>query len=157
METVDLRQYHAIAEQAIANLGLSPAECSGEELGIWHLKKGSARVTLEVFMNPENDTPYCRVICPVMPIPEARRNELYSELLDINMAYIGVTFAKTDDRIFVKADREAEGLDVNELFVMLNRIGNLADYYDDILQEKYGVASPEQTEVMTEPDRKTDQ
>jgi hypothetical protein len=31
-------------------------------------------------------------------------------------------------------------MDVNEMYLMLTRVGNLADEYDDKLKEKYGVA-----------------
>ena len=143
---LNLRQYHAVVEQAIANLGLSPAECLDEtEAGVWRLRKGSAQITVRVYVHDESQVTYCRVICPLMPSPTQRREELFDELLELNMNYIGITFGKTAEWIYLKADREAEGLDVNEMYYMLNRVGVLADHYDDILEQKYGVGRPRET------------
>lgn len=135
----NMRQYHAIVEQAITQLGLIPTDFEGPEPGIWYLRKGSALVTVEVYLNENNSQPYCRVYCPFMNVPLQNTYEFYKELLELNMQYIGVTFGIIDAQAYLKVDREAEGMDVNEMYLMLTRVGNLADEYDDKLKEKYGV------------------
>ncbi len=133
----NLRRFHAIVEQALANLGVNPTDCQGEQSGTWIVRKGSARLTVEIYQHDQTEIVYCRVYCPIMQIPAERINELYAELLELNMDYVGVTFGTSGGWVYLKSDREAEGMDVSELYYMITRVGNLSDHYDDILLEKY--------------------
>lgn len=147
----NLRRYHAIAEQALANLGVNPSECIGDQPGSWTVRKGSARLTVEVYQHDQTRVVYCRVYCPIMQIPEQRLHELYRELLDLNMDYVGVTFGTSNGWVYLKSDREADGMDVSELYYMITRVGNLSDHYDDILQDKYATANASSTAPPPRP------
>jgi hypothetical protein len=133
----NLRRFHAIVEQALANLGVNPSDCQSEQSGTWIVRKGSARLTVEIYQHEQTQIVYCRVYCPIMQVPADRAPELYAELLDLNMDYVGVTFGTSSGWVYLKSDREAEGMDVSELYYMITRVGNLSDHYDDILLEKY--------------------
>jgi len=136
---LNIRHYHSIVEQAIANLGVTPEECKGEILGVWNLKRGSATINVEIYVNEANNMPYCRVYCQFMEVPQIRLEEFYRELLELNMQHVGITFCLFENWVYLKSDREAEGLDVNEIYLMLVRIGAIADGFDDTLKNKYDV------------------
>jgi len=138
----NLRRYHAVVEQALANLGVNPPDCVGDVPGSWLVRKGSASLTVEVYEHEQTQVVYCRVYCPIMQIPEKGTSELFCELLELNMDYVGITFGINSGWVYLKSDREADGMDVNELYYMVTRIGNLSDHYDDILQEKYQTGDP---------------
>lgn len=133
----DQKKYFQIAEEAISSLGVNPMECRDREPGKWFLMRGSAEIVVQIYVNDENNITYCRVYSPFMKVPGANLTAFYEELLDINMDYAGIAFGRRNDWIFLKSEREAEGLDVNELIIMIKRIGIVTDHYDDIFKEKY--------------------
>ena len=136
---IDLQPYYRMAEEAILALGVDPKDCQDKEAGRWFLIRGSAEIVVQIYYNNENSIAYCRVYSPFMLIPAERKEAFFGDLLDINMDYAGIAFGRRNDWIFLKAEREVNGLDVNELVVMIKRIGIVTDHYDDIFKEKYKV------------------
>ena len=133
----NLANYYAIVEGTITDLGINPADCRGQKPGQWDLKKGSANVWVDIMYIEKEQRAYFQVMAPVTQIPSTNLEEFYKELLEINYGFYGVSFVKFETWIYIKIIREADGLDKSECTNMINRVGNYADYYDDILQEKY--------------------
>jgi len=136
----DLSNYYQMAEEAIRILGVDPTDCQDQEPGRWFLIRGSAEIVVQIYFNSENNLAYCRVYSPFMRIPDQNQLTFFGELLDINMDYAGIAFGRRNDWIFLKAEREVNGLDVDELVVMIKRIGIVTDHYDDIFKAKYETA-----------------
>ena len=134
----DLTPYYEIMEQCIAKLGIDPKVCrSDSKKGKWVLRKGSVQVTINIMYIEREDRSYCHIISPIMRIPETKQKELFQELLEINDKLFGVSFSIFQKHIWLRVIRECKGLDMDEAFNMLTRVGNYADQYDDILKDKY--------------------
>lgn len=136
-----LKRYYNIVEECIVRLGVDPNTCrEPDKEGQWTLRKGSAQVWVDVFHSERENRAYYQVMSPIMTLPEKSQCEFYREVLEINDQLFGVAFTIYKDRLWLKVIREADGLDVDEAFNMLTRIGNYGDKYDDILIQKYSDA-----------------
>lgn len=133
----DLNYYYSMVENVIRDLGVDPALCVGEKPGQWSLTKGSASVWIDVWGTDNGFLGYLQIMAPVVQIPNSNRETFFREILDINHKLYGVGMTAYGDWIYIKTVRELDGLDQSEAAAMFNRVGNYADEYDDMLQEKY--------------------
>lgn len=136
---MDLTPYYNIVENCITRVGADPTACKESKPGSWSLKKGSAKVWIDVWYIEKEGRPYIQVMSPVMKFPGdgLKRSALFEELLTINDKLFGCAFTIFNNFVWLKSIRECDGLDENEAFAMLTRIGNYADQYDDFLVQKY--------------------
>jgi Putative bacterial sensory transduction regulator len=134
----DLKPYYDMVENCIQELGVEPikARMPNKE-GEWELTKGSITVWVSITYLEQNKTSYIQVLSPVVNVPANNILKFYEDLLETNHTLYGVAFTKYDKWIYVKAIRETEGLDQNEVFNMITRVGNYADMYDDVFWAKY--------------------
>jgi hypothetical protein len=137
-----LEAYFRIIEKAILKIGIDPEKCRNEKLGRWSIQKGSINIMIDVWMLEKEQRAYFQVVAPIMEIPKGSNSALTEELLEINHALFGAAFSIFQEVIYLKITREIEGLDVSEAYQTILRVGNYADYYDDILKEKYPHHSP---------------
>lgn len=135
----NLEDYYHIVEDAISELGVDPEGCRGKGDGQWNLRKGSAKIWLDLWHIERMRRAYFQVMSPVVPVPTSRREEFLMELLEINDRLFGVAFAVFDDWAWLKSIREVDDLDVSEAVAMLRRVGEYADQYDDLLMDKYSI------------------
>ena len=135
----NLQKYYDLVENCISALGieLQTARIPDRE-GEWELTKGSATIWVLVQYLEQNKAAYVQVLAPIVSIPEHNLEKFYEELLEVNHTFYGVAFTKFKQWIYVKSIREAEGIDQNELFNMITRVGNYADMYDDVFSTKFG-------------------
>ena len=133
----DLSPLYNIIESCIADLGVDPATARGNSPGQWSLIKGSAKVWIDLWYIEREGRPYYQVMSPVLAIPATNQAAFFQELLEINDKLFGVAFTIYNGWAWLKVIRECDGMDKNEAFAMLTRIGNYADQYDDVLIAKY--------------------
>ncbi|MGB0930384.1 MAG: YbjN domain-containing protein [Chitinophagales bacterium] len=133
----DGTQYFAIVEDCIKKLGIDPATTKGQKDGQWNLTKGSVKVYIDIMYIEREKRHYFQVLTPVMQLPSSNTDNLTLELLQINHQLYGAAFTVYNRHVCVKAIRECDGLDVNEAFAAITRVGNYGDHYDDILKKKY--------------------
>ncbi|MCB9230442.1 MAG: YbjN domain-containing protein [Bacteroidia bacterium] len=134
----DLQSQYDIVEACIAKLGVDVASTRGQKPGQWSLVKGSAKVWIDLWYIEREKRAYYQVMSPVMKLPEpANRLPFFQELLELNDKLFGVSFSIYNDWTWLKVIREVDGMDENEAFAMLTRVGNYADQYDDYLIGKY--------------------
>jgi hypothetical protein len=141
----NLNKYYQLIERCIANLGVDPLQCRGKKPGSWTLNKGSIQVWVDIWYIERERRAYFQVMSPVMKLPDAGREELFTELLQINDRLFGVGFTLYKDTIWLKHIRETENLQESEIAHTLNRVGNYADQYDDLLKQKYQAEHPDQS------------
>lgn len=132
-----MQNFFQVVEDSIRMLGIDPIACRGQKEGQWSLTKGSANVWIDCWYIEREKRSYYQVMSPVMKIPAARQAELFQELLEINDKLFAVAFTIYDGWVWLKVIREADGMDANEAFALMTRIGNYADDYDDMLKNKY--------------------
>lgn len=133
-----MQQYFQVVEASISKLGVDPAACRGQKEGQWSLVKGSANVWIDCWYIEREKRAYYQVMSPIMQIPASGAAELFKELLEINDKLFAVAFTIYDGWVWLKVIREADGMDADEAFALMTRVGNYADEYDDMLKAKYG-------------------
>ena len=143
----DLQKYFNIVEGCITKLGVEPSSCRGEKPGQWSLKKGSVNVWIDVFHLEKEKRAYFQVMSQVMNVPPTNKEALFEELLSINDRLFGVAFTIYKNIVWLKVIREVQGLDEDEAFAMITRIGNYADQYDDELIAKYPSSAPPDSNI----------
>ncbi|MFN8255355.1 MAG: YbjN domain-containing protein [Bacteroidales bacterium] len=135
---MELETYFGMVENCIKNLGVDPAVCRLEKAGQWDLKKGSASVWIDVFKSETNNfAGYFQCMAPVVQVPTSMTKEFYEEILEKNHSLYAVSLVKYKDWIYIKTIRELEGIDQNEMFALITRVGNYADDLDDYYNNKY--------------------
>lgn len=148
---VELQPLYEIVEQAIASIGVDPKPCRRGGAGQWNMRKGSARIWLDLWFIEEEGRAYFQVMSPVVPVPKQRQEAFYKELLTVTDRLFGVAFTLYDGWAWIKSIREVEDLSVSEAKAMLIRVGNYADHYDNVLIDKYNITIP--TREATDDDR----
>ncbi|MGB1204160.1 MAG: YbjN domain-containing protein [Chitinophagales bacterium] len=137
-----LQAYFRIIEKAILKVGIDPEKCRAEKAGRWSLQKGSINIMIDVWLLEKEQKVYFQVVAPIMQVPKGSNSALTEELLGINHGLFGAAFSIFQKVIYLKVTREIEGLDVSEAYQTILRVGNYADYYDDVLKAKYPYHKP---------------
>jgi hypothetical protein len=137
----DLKPYYEIIGQVISNLGLNPDECYNEEGKYWSLCKGSADVFISLFVLGEGEDAewYVEFSSPVMKLPSDNLLPFYRRLLEENAKWVATRFSLRDDTVWLDTTRELSGIDYDECYRSLTRIGEVADQLDDELRTEFGV------------------
>ena len=131
-----IEHYYQIVEEVISSLGVDPSKCRSNP-GQWDLKRGSASIWVDVWKLDNDDYGYIQLMAPVCDIPETNTQAFYQELLEINHQLYGCAMTKFENRIYIKAIRELEGIEGSEVRAMFDRVGYYADQYDDELKNKF--------------------
>ncbi len=132
-----LEHYYELIENVIKRLGVDPLLCKGQKPGQYDLKKGSAKIWIDIWKVEGEKYGYIQILAPVYHIPEKNVEGFYKELLEINHKLFGTAMTLHNGKVYAKSIRELDGLSEDEIFAMFNRVGNYADEYDDYLQNKY--------------------
>lgn len=138
MSQENLQDYYTIIENCIETLGFDAETCRSDQPGQWNLTRGSANVWIDCWHIELQGRAYYQVMSPLMEVPHENQRPLFEELLGLNDKLFGVSFTLYNGLIWLKAIREARGMDVEEALNILARISTYADMYDDYLSNKYG-------------------
>ena len=138
---MDLQSFYDVVENGIAELGVNPADCRGDNPGQWNLKKGDTVVWVDLWWIESENRPYYQVMSPIFPVPadEQTKNTLFAQLLELNDTLFGVAFTVFQNNIYIKVIREADGMDKTESLSLLLRVGNYADLHRKELSEKFRI------------------
>lgn len=134
--------YYNLFEEVLVEYKIDPATARGQQPGQWNLKLGSASVWVDIFQSKDTqgnltNYGYIQVMAPVCEVPVNNQHLFTKELLEINHSLYGVGFTIFQDKAYIKAIRELQGLDKSEIKTTLDRVGIYADDYDDKLKAKY--------------------
>jgi hypothetical protein len=137
----DLTPYYEIIGKVISDLGLNPDECYNQEGKYWSLCKGSADVFVSLFILGEGEDAewYVEFSSPVMKLPSDNLLPFYRRLLEENAKWVATRFSLRDDTVWLDTTRELAGIDYDECYRSLTRIGEVADQLDDELRKEFGV------------------
>ncbi|MCH2042788.1 MAG: YbjN domain-containing protein [Saprospiraceae bacterium] len=141
---MDLSNYYTIVEEAIAKIGLNPVAQRAVDLntqevkqGQWNLQKQDQAIWIDVWYPEREKRGYFQVIAPLLEVPSNISPLFYRDVLEANNELFGVAFAITRNQLIIKVIREAEGMDANEAYNMIMRIGSYATTYRPKFVEKY--------------------
>lgn len=133
-----------LIEAVIRGLGLDPDALQakvpeGAGRG-WSLMRGSA--PLAILLRPPRegeDSPQLRIVAPIVNIDREKCDGLFEELLALNAGGLGaVAFGMQHDRVLVVAERRTVDLEPREVQYLVERVGAVADHYDDRLIARFG-------------------
>lgn len=137
-----LEEIIAKIEGVIAKLGVNPkqAEIAHENaIKAYALRRGSAHVLIWLRGDAE-EKGHLHVFAPCAKLVDSPPSEVYRFLLEANLhATQGAAFALYQNQIVVVAQRSTEDLDPSEIEAMVRTVGRLADKYDDLLAERFGL------------------
>ena len=125
---IDLAQYQYIVEKAIARLGVNPKKCLKKKAN-WQLKKGSIKLNIGFFEQQGQN--YFKTEALIASIPNDATIDFYKKLLEHNREFHGLAFYIDEGNVYLKSVREVAGMDTNEAFAMITKVGNYADKFDD--------------------------
>lgn len=140
----EIERATGLVEAMIRKQGLDPetvrtAPPAGQGRA-WSLMRGSAPVA--IFLRPAHegeDAPKLRVVSPIVKIDENTRHELFKTLLELNATGLGgVAFGLHQDRVVLVAERRTTDLEPAEVEYLLQRVGVVADHYDDQIIARFG-------------------
>jgi hypothetical protein len=131
----------AMVEDVLVELGHYLNECRADyehALHSWCVVKGSASIRISLV--PGGEYAKLRVVSPVITT-DARVDvlKLYRTLLSLNCEELsGCAFGTRQNEVLLIAERSTLDLDRSEVFDLLRRIQEYADYYDDRLVDEFG-------------------
>ena len=123
----DFAPYQYIVEKAIARLGVDPKKCLIKRAN-WQLKKGSVRLNISFF--EQGGLNFFKTEALITTVPPDADAVFYLRLLRYNEEFNGLAFYVKDDKVLLKSVREVSGMDANEAFAMITKVGNYADKFE---------------------------
>lgn len=145
-QDAEIERAVGLIEDAIAGLGVEPAKVRVEappgNHRAWSLRRGSAGVAVFIREPRDGDAaPWLRLAAPIVVVDPEKAGELYLKLLELNARGLGaVEFGVLDGRVLVVAERRTVDLEPAEVAWLIERVGVVADHYDDVLVERFGGA-----------------
>lgn len=132
-----------LVEETIQGLGIDPATVRMPAPGdghAWSLMRGSAAIAIFLRSPRANeDTPYLRVISPIVRIDKHHELNLYRHLLELNASGLAsVAFGIHEDKVVAVSERPTRDLDPSEVKFIVQIVGAVADHYDDELTRTFG-------------------
>jgi hypothetical protein len=128
----EITTYQYLIDKAIRRLGLNPEKCYQDNYS-WHLQSGSVILNLTIFSFDNRD--YFKVEAEIIAVPTKNLTEFYETLLHYNHDFNGFAFLIHDQKVYLKSVRELQGMDENEAFVIITKVGNYADKFDNELKK----------------------
>lgn len=131
--------------QLCAEIGCTPESIYNKETNSWFFTRGSASV--EVFMSSYETAvktirTFVRCFSPVfaLPVDGKLRMDLYHEILQQNVKFMGVKLSVIPEKGFMYAiaERDIDGMDYTEFKTLVSDLGFWADQLDDVLKERFG-------------------
>ena len=126
-----MTDYQHIVSAAIEKLGLSAEKCQNA-LNLWKINRGSITLLIELF--EADNRVYFKVEALIAQLVNEQSTDFYKQLLLHNHSFNGFSFNLHEEAIYIKAVRDAFGMDINEAFVLITKVGNHADKFDDEIQ-----------------------
>jgi len=145
-QNAEVERAVGLIEGAIQGLGVDPAtvrvDAPPGNLRAWSLRRGSAGVAVFIREPRGGDaSAWLRVAAPIVKVDPANELALYKKLLELNAQGLGaVEFGALDGRVLVVAERRTVDLEADEVAWLIERVGVVADHYDDTLVARFGGA-----------------
>jgi hypothetical protein len=136
----DLDRARQLVEATLTKLGLDPRAARVREDAAqlkWTAQRGSASVLLAVLLR--DGVPHLRVIAPVLYPDPAKREALFTRLLELNAGGLAhCAFGLVGERVVAVHERPFSGLDEGEVEHIIRQVSAVADTYDDRLVKEFG-------------------
>lgn len=127
----NLTDYQHIIASAIKKLGLDAEKCR-TSAATWEIQRGSVLLLLELY--EADNRIYFKVEALIASLPNEQSTDFYKQLLLHNHNFNGFAFSLQADKVYIKTVRDTLGMDLMEAFVLITKVGNHADEFDDEIQ-----------------------
>lgn len=136
----DRHYYIKMVEDYCRSNNLDPAKYildDEENHKRWVLYRGSTVNYVYLTFRDNNST--LRIFSPLVFIPQVNILPLYRECLELNhSSLVSCSLCVVDDVIGLVIERFLDGLDPEELSIMIDYLTEIADKLDNALADKYG-------------------
>lgn len=136
----NLKKHFETVDAGIEMLKVDPKDAKGQKEGQWDFDRGSAKVAVGVTSTDRFPNGYFYVSSIVMEtenVPADKKADLYLKLLEMNATLVNMRLAFNKDVVFLISNRDANGLDPEEVAITINELSYYADLLDDKLQEEF--------------------
>lgn len=133
---MELSPYYTVVEAALQKNGVDPVAVRGAKPGQWSIWREHINVMVDVWFIEREGRPYFQVMAPMLSLKNAHTPSLYREVLEANDRLYGVSFTIYQDILWLKTIRECEGLDIEEAFAAILRVGAYGLEYEPYFKQK---------------------
>jgi hypothetical protein len=136
----NLLNHNATIEKGIESLGIPAADTRGKEAGQWDFNRGSASVAVGIVSNDRFPNGYFYVNSILMSINDvsaAKKEEFFRTLAEINTTLVNMKLCLSNDLVMLMSNRDATGLDADEVASSINDLSYYADMLDDRLKDGF--------------------
>ena len=136
----NLLNHNATIEKGIESLGIPAADTRGKEAGQWDFNRGSASVAVGIVSNDRFPNGYFYVNSILMSINDvsaAKKEEFFRNLAEINTTLVNMKLCLSNDLVMLMSNRDATGLDADEVASSINDLSYYADMLDDRLKDDF--------------------
>lgn len=135
-----LTSHYAVIEAGIESLGIPAATARGTEAGQWDFNRGSASVAVGVVSSERFPNGYFyanSILMSTADVAAAKKEEFYRSLAEINASLVNMKLCISKEYVMLMSNRDATGLDAEEVSSTINDLSYYADLLDDRLKEGF--------------------
>lgn len=136
----NLLSYYEIIEKGIDSLGIPPASTRGTESGQWDFKRGSATVAVGITSSDRFPNGYFYVSSILMNASDVsadKKEAFYKTICEMNASLVNMKLCLNENEVQLISNRDAIGLDIEEVATTINSLSYYADLLDDRLKESF--------------------
>ncbi len=136
----NLLSFYEIIEKGIDSLGIPPETTRGAEDGQWDFNRGSATVSVGIISSDRFPNGYFYVSSILMnadEVPAEKKEAFYKSMCETNTSLVNMKLCLDENMVHLISNRDAIGLDAEEVASTINSLSYYADLIDDILKESF--------------------
>lgn len=136
----NINSFYKTIEMAIFQLGINPDQTRTEEKGKWSFSFGSAFITAGILNSDRFPNGYFYVNSNLMSLsdlPESSKLLFFKTLVEMNASLVNMKLCITGNQIILLSNRDATGLDVEEVAHTIDELSHYADLLDDKLKNMF--------------------
>ena len=136
----NLLGFYEIIEKGIDSLGIPAASARGQESGQWDFNRGSATIAVGITNSDRFPNGYfyvCSILMSSQDVAADKKEEFYKTMCEMNASLVNMKLCLNDNLVQLISNRDAIGLDVEEVATTINTLSYYADLLDDRLRESF--------------------
>ena len=136
----NLLSFYEIIEKGIDSLGIPPATARGTEDGQWDFNRGSATIAVGIISSDRFPNGYfyvSSILMDVNEVPADKKEEFYKKMCEMNASLVNMKLCLNENQVQLISNRDAIGLDIEEVATTINSLSYYADLLDDLLKESF--------------------
>ena len=136
----NLLGFYNIVEKGIDSLGIPPSTARGSVDGEWNFNRGSATIAVGIISSDRFPNGYFYVSSILMDsndVPAEKKEAFYMKMCEMNASLVNMKLCLNENQVQLISNRDAIGLDIEEVATTINSLSYYADLLDDLLKESF--------------------